>query len=175
MRKIISSVVMGLVCLLTTTGCAPLITPPFSPEVMKNVNKSLTFDTVRQNPESYKGAVILVGGEIIGTTSVSEGVTQIEVNQTPLDDYGVPMIQPGSGRFLILTHEPLDPEKIFPRRRLTVVAEVMGVKRQKLGGMDYPYVLLRANVLHLWQAPGERSLHPTVYYPWEVTPKVRGR
>ena len=67
-------------------------------------------------------------------------------------------------------------EKLFSRRRLTMVGEIRGQERQKLAGIDYPYVLLRAKALRLWPPAGEKPLHPIYYYyPWEVTPRIGGR
>ncbi len=156
-------------------GCAPLVPPPFPPEMLKDVSPALDFETVRRNPDDHKGEVILLGGEIVGVTPMPDGQVQIEVSQSPLDPEGVPMHRRGSGRFLLLAQGPLDPEKIVPRRRLTVVGEILGPKRQKLAGSDYPYVLLRAKALRFWPPAGEKPLHPIYYYPWEVTPRIGGR
>jgi starvation-inducible outer membrane lipoprotein len=66
-------------------------------------------------------------------------------------------------------------EKLFPRRRLTVVGEIRGQKRQKLAGIDFPYDLLRAKAPRFWPPAGEKPLHPIYYYPWEMTPRIGGR
>lgn len=53
-----------------------------------------------------------------------------------------------------MAQEPPGLEKIVPSRRLTVVGEILGQKRQKLAGIDHPDVLLRAEVLRFWLPAG---------------------
>lgn len=56
-------------------ACAPVI----SQETREAVGTSLTFKEVAQSPDSYKGKVVLWGGEIIQTLSHNDGSTLIEV------------------------------------------------------------------------------------------------
>jgi starvation-inducible outer membrane lipoprotein len=159
-------------------ACAPLPSPEsfppnFSPEMMQEVNLSLTFEMLQQHPETYKGQVILLGGDIVSLEVTPEGPLLLEVRQRLLDTQGVPIMEAPTGGQFWLQYEGRNREEFRIWRRLAVIGEILGVKRQKLAGIGFPIILIKAKAVRLWPGPGEKKLHPQIYYPWEVTPRGR--
>jgi len=130
-----------------TAGCAP----PFSKETLDKVNRSVSFQELKKEPEKYKGASVMLGGMIVGSKNTKEG-TLIEILQKPLDTEGRPLQTDSTeGRFLIQSVAFLDPAVYHEGRLITVVAEVIGRKELPLDDIIYAYPLLKVQDLHLWE------------------------
>ena len=142
------------------SGCAPI-----SKELRAQADRTLTFQQVFQNPEAYKGKIVIWGGEIIETINQKDGTTFIVVLQRPLDWMQEPKIERSGGRFIILVEGYVDPYVFKRGRRITVAGEILGRKVMRLGELEYPYPLLRSKQLYLW---GEHYYYPYPYpyYPW---------
>ena len=156
----------GLLLLILTlfSGCAPI-----SKELRAQADRALTFQQVFQNPEAYKGKIVIWGGEIIETINQKDGTTLIVVLQRPLDWMEEPKIQRSEGRFIILVEGYVDPYVFRKGRRITVAGEILGRKAMRLGELEYPYPLFLSKQIYLW---GERYYypHPAPYYPWGYYP-----
>src|SRR5207253_10730880 len=68
-------------------GCAPMSDIPAS--LQTQVDHTLTFSQLKESPPSYKGHLVLLGGEVLTAKRLKEG-TRIEVLQLPLDGYQTP-------------------------------------------------------------------------------------
>ena len=144
-------------CLVFFSGCAHVI----SEDLRNNVDPSLTFGQVIQNPIAYKGKTVVWGGEIVETFNQKNGTTEVEVLQIPLGSRGAPKAANASeGRFLILADKYLDPELYQKGRRITVAGEILGERIKPLGEMDYRYPLISTKQIHLWKEPS-RGLYPS--------------
>jgi outer membrane lipoprotein len=145
-------------------GCAPVI----SKNLRAQAEGALTFQHVFQNPEAYKGKIVIWGGEIVEAINQKEGTTLIVVLQRPLNRREEPQISKRSeGRFLVLAEGYLDPYIFREGRVMTVAGEILGKKMRPLGEMEYPYPLLQSKEIYLWS--GYRySYYPPPYYsyPW---------
>lgn len=145
------------------SGCAHVI----SKDLRLKSDPYLTLGQVRQNPDGFKGKMVIWGGEIVETVNQKESATQIEVFQKPLGWRGEPRESISSeGRFLILVDKYLDPYIFQTGRKVTVVGEILGAKMKALGEMDYRYPLLSGKQIHLWP---EYASYPYPYYyddPW---------
>ncbi len=147
---------------LLAAGCAHVI----SSNLREQVDPSFTFRQVQQNPDKYKGKIVLWGGEIIHTLNQRDGSTLIEVLQRPLD-WGEEPNRSGAseGRFLVLENSFLDPYIYRTGRKITVAGEIQGERRQPVGEMDYRYPLLLGKEICLWKEYYYR--YPHYYYdPW---------
>src|SRR5512139_2652801 len=121
---------------LFLSSCAHVI----SKDLRTNSDLSITLGQVRQNPDTFKGKLVVWGGEIIEAVNQKEGATQIEVFQKPLGWRGEPKDTVTSeGRFLILTDQYLDPYIFRRGKKITVAGEIIGEKIKPLGDMDYRY------------------------------------
>jgi outer membrane lipoprotein len=93
---------------------------------MSTVDKGISFPALQQNPDSYKGKVVVLGGQII-TTTVKADETWIEVLEKPLDYQQRPSdTDKSSGRFLVRFQGFLDPAIYASGRKLTVAGQVDG-------------------------------------------------
>jgi outer membrane lipoprotein len=130
-----------------TAGCAP----PFSKETLDKVNRNVSFQELKKEPENFKGTTVMLGGMIVGSKNANEG-TLIEILQRPLDTEGRPLQTDSTeGRFLIQSDTFLDPAVYHEGRLITVVAEVIGRKELLFDDIMYAYPLLIVKDLHLWE------------------------
>jgi len=130
-----------------TAGCAP----PFPKETLDKVNRNVSFQELKKEPEKFKGTSVMLGGMIVGSKNAKEG-TLIEILQRPLDTDGRPLQTDSTeGRFLIQSVTFLDPAVYHEGRLITVIAEVIGRKELPLDDIMYAYPLLIVRDLHLWE------------------------
>jgi outer membrane lipoprotein len=142
-------------------GCTYAI----SPGLAKQADKNIPFESLENDPESYKGKLVVLGGVISQITPVKQG-TLIEVEQKPLDYWGKPRRTDRSGgRFLVHYSAYLDPLVYAPGREITVAAEVEGTRSKALGDIEYSYPVVLSKELKLW--PRER---PPQYRPDYMDP-----
>jgi outer membrane lipoprotein len=137
-----------------------------SKDLRTNSDPSLTLNQVRQNPDAFKGKVVVWGGEIIETVNQRDGTTQIEVFQKPLGWRGEPKDTTASeGRFLILADQYLDPYVFRRGKKITTAGEMIGEKTKSLGEMDYRYPMVSSKQIYLWPEYYHQP-YPYYYNPW---------
>jgi len=135
----------GLIILLF--ACAPVI----SKQGLREVDPEITFTKLLQDPESHRGKLVLLGGQILATT-VREGETWMEVLQQPLDWEKKPKdTDVTQGRFLIRFAEFRDPAIYAAGRKVTILGEVQGKKLQSFKDIEYVYPVLVPREFHLWK------------------------
>jgi outer membrane lipoprotein len=133
--------------LMLLTACAPVI----SQTTMSTVDKSVSFTALQQNPDAFKGRVVLLGGQIIGTT-VKANETWVEVLEKPLDYQQKPSYaDQSSGRFLVRLQGFLDPAIYASGRMLTVAGQVEGKAIRPIKEVQYTYPVLYAQEHYLWK------------------------
>src|SRR5437762_146170 len=99
----------------SSAGCA---SAPFPDETLRGVDRSLRLGALRASPSAYRGARVMLGGQIIATVP-KPGVTEIEILSRRLGDSGAPESGDRSdGRFLARSAKLLDPAIYAPGRRL---------------------------------------------------------
>jgi outer membrane lipoprotein len=114
------------------------------------VDRTISFRDVLASPESYKGRMLVLGGEVLKAKRLHDS-TQIELLQLPLDDGEAPSLdrQQSQGRFLALRQEFLDPATLAEGTRVTIVGEVSGAKTDRLDDVEYRYPTLIVKHLHV--------------------------
>ena len=138
---------------LLIAGCAPVI----SSRALREVDQSLSFERLLDDPEVYKGKTVLVGGTIINTRNFPDR-TLITVLQRPLGFRNKPTSEDISrGRFILYVPGFLDPAIYHPGRKITVVGSLVGKEVRPLGEIEYTYPVIQKKELYLWPA--------TVYMP----------
>jgi outer membrane lipoprotein len=146
---------------MTGAGCAHVI----SKEIRDQVDEGITFRQVFQNPEAYRGKVVVWGGVIINTTHQKEG-SLVEVLQKPLDMEGMPEdVDRSEGRFLAFQKGFMDDALFAKGRIITVAGEVMGSRRMPLGEIEYTYPVIENKEVHLWPERSRERYGPYGYYP----------
>lgn len=149
--------------LVMAAGCTSTQVIPESLE--PQIEKTVTFDQIISSPDSYRGKVVLLGGEVLKAKAM-QGGTQLEVLQLPLDDDLEPALDrmQSKGRFLALQREFLDPATVAEGTRVTVVGEVTGASVEKMDEADYRFPTLDVKHLHRWER--RREDHPRGAGPW---------
>lgn len=145
-RSCHSLIIVVFFAIFMTAGCAP----PFPKETLDKVNRSVSFQELKRDPEQFKGVWVMLGGMIVAAKNANDG-TLIEILQKPLDKNGRPLeTDTTEGRFLVQSTAFLDSAVYHQGRLITVIAEVIGRKELPLDEIIYPYPLLIMQDLHLW-------------------------
>jgi len=156
------TILMILLLFAFIVSCAP-----FSPQVMQEVKKEITFSEVLQSPEKLQGEAIIWGGVIIETITRSDD-TQIVVRQTELDFQKRPKeLDKSAGRFLIRYRGFLDPSIYSKDREITVAGTIAGKEERPIGERRYIYPVVESKELRLWE---KREKLPSYYDPWYYDP-----
>jgi outer membrane lipoprotein len=124
------------------------------PESLENkVNHTLKFKHIRENPENYKGELLVVGGEVLSVDR-KQDVTRIEVLQLPLNDDFTPANQrtQTQGRFIALSKgkDPLDPAVLEKGKAISIVGEIIGSETIKVGDDDKVVPVFGMKDLTIW-------------------------
>jgi outer membrane lipoprotein len=127
MKNPIFTMLAGLSLLVICVGCAGYQVVP--ERLQGQINHELTFTQLRENPEVYKGELVVVGGEVLSIDR-RQDQTRIEVLQLPLSDDFLPANRrtKTQGRFVALSggKDPLDPAILQPGVAITIVGEIIG-------------------------------------------------
>lgn len=119
-------------------------------------DKTVRFEKLEADPDSFKGKLIIVGGTIAQTSEVNKG-TLIEVTQRTLDYWGKPeRTKRTGGRFLVFYPGPLNMLAYAPGIDITVAGEVLGTSSPMIGNKQYDYPVVLAKELKRWE-PEPRS------------------
>ncbi len=128
-------------------GC----TSVFSNQILQQADDKLSFRDLQMQPERYRGAVVILGGQII-ETQVKEGETRVQVLQRPLGSAQSPDVTaPSQGRFIVVYKRFVDPLIYEKGRKITVAGVVDGAQVIMLnsGPTNLPVLLERET--HLWK------------------------
>lgn len=154
---------MTLMGIIMIAGCAPVI----SKGVLQQVDSTIRFDSVFQDPEAYQNKSVLWGGVIITTKNLKEG-TLLEILQKPLTYGKAPVTGDESGgRFLALYNGYLDAALYTKGREVTLAGTITGRRVQRLDEIDYHYPYLIIKEIHLWEKRSrETQTPPPFFYPF---------
>lgn len=142
------------------SGCASVI----SQRALDEVDRTLIFEQLLENPEAHKGKTVLLGGTIIEIQNFSDR-TLIVVLQRPLGFRKRPIAEDVSrGRFIINTPGFLDPAIYRNERKVTVVGSVMGSEVRTLGKTEYSYPVVEKKELYLWPLEESPGSGPRVHF-----------
>lgn len=151
-----------LMVLFSMTCCGHAI----QKEILREVNREISFVELQKNPLAYQGQVILLGGVMVKTVYKRNG-TLLEIYQTKINAKGEPIqLDISGGRFLALYKGFLDKEIYQKGRKVTIVGLVKGKKIIRVGEMDYqcPYLIIKD--IHLWEKEQPVQYAPYLYGPW---------
>jgi len=132
-------------------GCATGI----SPQARSQVTYHGPFAALQSNPQGYLGQTVLLGGKILEVKATPD-FSELAVLQMPLGDGDRPQeADQSQGRFLVRSDKFLDPAIYQKDLRVTVVGQVLGSEPRPIGELTYPYLVLKAKEIKIWQ-PGQR-------------------
>ncbi|OGV41391.1 MAG: hypothetical protein A2X46_16310 [Lentisphaerae bacterium GWF2_57_35] len=154
------------------TGCALLDIPP---NLKARISKDIRFQDVLRDAEAFKGRTVMWGGQIVKVTHAKDG-SYAEILQIPLTWEGSPTYSDASeGRYLVVFKQYLDAEVYRPRRKVTIVGEVLGRTDKPIqdDSVEYSYPLISGEYIRLWPRTYRRRCYstwdsnPRRYYYWE--------
>ena len=150
--------------LLLLPGCAA---SPFVPPAMESqIARDLSFESIRAEPEKFKGRIVVLGGQVLKVTPLP-GETEIEVLQFPLDKADKPILNLANsrGRYLAILPELLAPGRMPAASNVSMVAELIGTRAIPVNGADYLYPTFRIRLWKIWPKP-EEFHRPMPWYPY---------
>lgn len=140
----------AVMTLLWLAGCAGV--PVVPSDLKEKVDRKLSFQQVKDAPQSYKGTLLVLGGMVLSAKTTKQNGTRIEILQLPLDDDDEPIgrLTESKGRFLAQHKEFLDPAAVPAGTLLTVVGEVTGSAIQQLDEIEYQYPTVEILSMTVW-------------------------
>lgn len=154
---------LGLALAVLVGGCASA----FPGEVMRTVDSRISADDLRRDPDAFRGARVIVGGDILSTLP-KPGETEIELLARRLRDDDSPERSDRSpGRLLLRSADFLDPAVYAAGRRISVIGTVSGVEERKVGELPYRYPVIAVERIRLW---AQDVAQYGAYYPWGAWP-----
>ncbi len=149
-----------LLFLIQLSGCTPVI----SQATLQKVDKGLSFEVLQQNPEFYRGKMVLLGGDIIETKN-KPSKTVVVVLARALDSRNRPLEEKGSkGRFIFYQPGFLDPAIYKPGRKISVAGVVVGYEVRPLGEITYRYPVIESREVYLWAEDEYYRSEPAVRF-----------
>jgi starvation-inducible outer membrane lipoprotein len=122
-----------------------------SPGMTDKADKTIRFEKLQADPDSFKGRIIIIGGTIAQTIDVKKG-TLIEVTQKQLDYWGKPeRTNRTGGRFLIFHPGPLNTMAYASGIDITVAGEVLGTSSPMVDNKQYNYPMVLEKELKRWE------------------------
>ena len=157
-----------LFCLaVLCTGCSTSYKATLPPALAESIETSLTFPQIKESPESFKGKLVILGGQILIAKRL-KNATQLTILQLPLIDEQEPTTEltQSQGRFIAEQREFLDPATIPQGTRITLVGELSGSVTQSLDETEYTYPTLIIKHLKVWPAYHSGYERYGAYYPY---------
>ncbi|HET6491156.1 MAG TPA: Slp family lipoprotein [Syntrophales bacterium] len=128
-------------------GCTSVL----SNQVIREADDKVSFQDLQKQPQRYRGAVVILGGQIIETL-VKESETRVQVLQLPLGSGQRPDVTaPSQGRFIVIYKRFVDPLIYEKGRKITVAGAVEGSQPVMLndGPRNVPVLIERES--YLWK------------------------
>ena len=148
---------------VAVSGCSY----PISQQYRREATRAPAFPVVLKDPTAYTGTIVLWGGTIIETVTLTQG-SEVFVLQTPLDYMEKPeAARYSEGRFVAKSSSFLDPEIYKNGKRITLAGEIIGKETLPLGKSQYTYPVVAIKELHLWKRT-RAYVYP--YYGWYYGP-----
>lgn len=146
---------------LLVTACAH---QGVSKEALRLADRSITYQSLRENPEQLAGTYVHLGGTIAAVRNTETG-GELEIVDLPLDGSGKPGERSGSGgRFLARDNRFLDPMVYKPGLTISLVGEVQEQKMAMLDNVEYRYPVVRIKELYVWRPEDYRSASPRFHF-----------
>lgn len=150
-------------------SCAPVLRQDLMNQGIFNMQLS----EIKRNPVRYKGRLFIFGGIIVETT-VKENGSLIEAIYVPVTSRGyLKSLKTSDGRFLALYQGKniLDPLIFREKREITLAAEFVGLRKGKIGELEYTYPFFDIKQIYLWEEIEQedyryRYRYPPYYPPW---------
>jgi len=136
-------------------ACA--VTPPFSEEALRAVDRTLTPEQAVQ--AAVRDTRVLWGGVIISVDNLPDH-TDITALSLPLDKEQRPDFdKPPQNRFIVRYSGYLETMVYAPGREITVLGNVQEAREGKVGDAPYRFPVMKADQIHLWPLREDSRVH----------------
>ena len=142
-------------------SCAPILSQNYLQQGIYNPNLT----ELKENTIINNRKLFIFGGIIVKTTATKEG-SLIEGIYVPVTGRGYfrGWYRDGGGRFMAIYKEK---EILYPliyseKREVTLAGEFIGIRKGKIGEMDYEFPFFEIKEIYLWQ---EHNTRGSYYYP----------
>ena len=134
--------------IMSLFSCAPVLRV----DLMKTGTFDARLQEIKDNPETYKGQLFILGGIIAGTTATEKG-SMIEALYVPVNSRGyLKWATASHERFLAVFSEKFLEPLIFSKgREVTLAGEFVEVRKGRIEEMEYTYPLFEIKELYLWE------------------------
>jgi outer membrane lipoprotein len=150
-------------------GCSTSYKNTLPPAMAENIEHSLTFPQIKESPDSFKGKLVLLGGQVLEAKRLKDS-TRLIILQLPLinDQEPTTELTQSKGRFIAEQQEFLDPATVPPGTRITLVGELSGSIPQSLDETVYTYPTLIIKHFKVWpDYPSDYNRYGSYYrYPY---------
>lgn len=172
-RQVIATAIL-IAATVHAAGCAR---EQVVPERLEGrVDRDLRYVEVKDNPEAYRGKLMLAGGKVLSAKRLEQG-TRIEVLQFPLSNDLIPEArhEQSHGRFVAMDIDDqhiVDPAVLGEDKLITLVGEVLGTATVKVGEVEEQVPKLAIKHVTLWDPArwqpyyGYRSPYAWGYGPY---------
>lgn len=133
-----------------------------------HVDQQLRYTDIKDHPETYRGKLMLAGGEVLSAKRTQQG-TELEVLQIPLSEELIPTGREAEskGRFVIIdrNNEKVPDPAVFDneKKRVTVVGEVVGMTTIKIDDVQQQVPELAVKNITVWDWDQRNSGHGPYY------------
>lgn len=131
-------------------SCAPVLRQ----DLMNRGTFDIRLSEIRENPDLYRGKLLIFGGIIVNTTVTKRG-SLIEAIYVPVDSRGyLKGVRVSNGRFLAIYPRDnglLDPLLFHQKREITLAGEFIETHTGKIDEMEYTYPFFEIKELYLWE------------------------
>jgi outer membrane lipoprotein len=159
------NIILAINLALFFQGCTYAI----SPEYARQADSTLSFRVIKQDPGTYTGALVIIGGTIDQVSSTDHG-TLIEVTERALDYWGRPKrTDETGGRFILLYPAHLNTLLYAPGREITAAVTVEGTEATALTDQNLRLPLFLSRELKLWKDDRKTSTSPQWFDPFYDT------
>ncbi len=139
-------------------GCSSI---PKDLNVLVDQDKDIA--KVQKDIDGNVGVNVRWGG-VIAKTQNKEDDTWIEIVDKKLDFKARPFNNDESnGRFLVRIKGFVDPLIFAKNREITIVGQITGMSKGKIGEHPYQFTVVKATARHLW--PKRKNKNRANYYP----------
>jgi outer membrane lipoprotein len=155
--------------MMLVVSCAPVLSQTSLQQGIYNPNLT----ELKENKILNDGKLFIFGGIIVNTTATKEG-SLIEAIYVPVSGRGYfkDWYREGGGRFMAIykQKEILDPVIYSPKREITLAGEFVGIRKGKIGELDYEFPFFEIKDIYLWpdykaRDPYYYTYPPPHYYP----------
>lgn len=151
--------------LTLAAGCAPAISTSLQQEAGSRVG----FAELSSQPDSYKGRLTILGGEVMSVTPWGKG-SLLTVDQRELDDRLNPVGTASGGTFVVESDEWLNSQVYVPKSKVVVAGVVAGARDGRLLLKARQVTFLAPPTWEKYYYPVPREWYPPELEYWYTPP-----